>query len=179
MNPLLLLLGSAFGAFIGYSANRVAIWMLFHPRRPIHLGPVVIQGVFPKKRREIAENLARAVEETVLTPEDVGRMVSEAIEERLRDLRLPIPLPPATREQLEAALRGVISSALTSVIMEMSKGISVREFIVRKFDEISDEEFERMFMNAVGRELRYIALNDALIGALVGALEMSFLSSLH
>ncbi len=179
MQPWMLALGSAFGAFIGYAANRVAIWMLFHPRKPLKLGPIKVQGVFPKRRREIAENIARTVEENILSPEDVKKMVSEAVDLRLREVRLPVPLPAGAREVLESAIRQVVASAITSFLSQMSEGMSVSEFILRKFEEVSDEELERMFLDAVGKELRYIALNDALIGALVGAFEMALLSALH
>ncbi len=175
----MLALGSAFGALIGYTANRLAIWMLFHPRKPIRIGPVSIQGVFPKRRREIAENIARTVEENILSPEDVRRMISEAIDAKLSELRLPFPIPTGAREVLESSIKQVLTSAITTILTQMSEGMSVREFILRKFDEVSDEELERMFLDAVGRELRYIALNDAIIGALVGAAEMALLSALH
>ncbi len=179
MRAWMLLLGSAFGAFIGYAANRVAIWMLFHPRRAIQLGPIRVQGVFPKRRREIAENIANTVERNILSPEDVRKMISEAVELKLREVKLPIPLPSETREMLELAIRRVVVTVTTSLLSQMSENMSVSEFILRKFDEVSDEELERMFLDAVGKELRYIALNDALIGALVGALEMALLSFLH
>ncbi len=179
MQPWLLALGSAFGAIIGYTANRVAVWMLFHPRRPIKLGPITIQGVFPKKRREIAENMAKTVEENILSPEDVRKIVEEAVSRKVSDLRVPFPLPPKTRESLEAIIRSAAVTAVTLLLDSMGNDVSVREFILRKFEEISDEEFERMFLSAVGNELRYIALNDALIGAFVGALEMGLLGFLH
>ncbi len=175
----MLLLGSSFGALIGYAANRLAIWMLFHPRNPINIGPLRIQGVFPKRRREIAENIAATVEESILSPDDVRSMISEAIDARLSELRLPLPLPPGAREALESSIKQVLTSAITAILAQMSEGMSVSEFILRKFEEVSDEELESMFLSAVGKELRYIALNDALIGAVVGAAEMVLLSAIH
>lgn len=179
MEFLSLLIGSAFGAFIGYSANRLAIWMLFHPRNPVKIGPLVIQGVFPKRKEEIAENMAKIVEENIISSDDVKAMVSDALERRLRYLELPIPLPSIARELLESTLKKTAISVVSKILDEMRGEMSVKEFVVKKFEEISNEEFEKMFLNAVGKELKYISLNDAAIGALVGALEIGILGLLH
>ncbi len=175
----MLVIGSAFGASIGYAANRMAIWMLFHPKKPIQLGPIKIQGAVPKRRREIAENIAKIVEENILSPEDVRKMILETTDHRLREIKLPVPLPAQAREMLESVMRQIVTSTTDSFLSQISEGMSVSEFILRKFEEVSDDELERMFLDAVGEELRYIALNDALIGALVGAFEMTLLSALH
>ena len=53
------------GALIGWITNLLAIRLLFHPRRPLRLWPLPfkIQGLLPKRREELAENIADIVSE--------------------------------------------------------------------------------------------------------------------
>ncbi len=181
MNILLLPIGSAFGAVIGYLANRLAIWMLFHPIKPIKVGPFTIQGIFPKKKGAIADRIASVISERVVTKEEVTNIVKEAIESRMNG-SIPVVsriTPPVLKGITESLLKHVILGITSSFLEGAKDEIDVREYIMRKFDEVGDREFEEMFMDAVGKELKYISLNDALLGALVGALEVVVMSFLH
>ncbi len=181
MNLTLLPIGSAFGATIGYIANRFAIWMLFHPIKPIKIGPIAIQGIFPKKKRAIAERIASVISERVVTKDEIMSIVREAIESRVNG-NIPIIsklTPPMLKSITELFLKQIFLGVTSSFLEGAKDEIDVREYIIRKFDEVNDEEFEEMFMEAVGKELKYISLNDALLGALVGALEVVVMSLLH
>jgi uncharacterized membrane-anchored protein YjiN (DUF445 family) len=120
------LLTVAFGAAAGGITNRVAIWMLFHPYRPVRLLGVQLpwlQGAIPKNRERLARSIGRTVGTRLLTPEDLAAALRtshlrEAFEARLRELiqdgaSRPQPsaselLPaPALREVSEMATRAV------------------------------------------------------------------------
>ncbi len=178
MNPILVVVGSAFGASIGYLANRVAIWMLFHPLKPVRLGPLTIQGVIPKRRKEIAEKMSSIISHEVVTGEEVAKMTKEALERRLKSMKVPVPAP-VIGSLIEGAVKAVLISLAQAIVGEAANHIDVGEYVKRKFDEISDEELEKMFKEAIGSELKYISLNDALIGAVVGTLEVMVMSLLH
>ncbi len=181
MELALLPLGSAFGAAIGYIANRLAIWMLFHPIKPIKIGPFKIQGIFPKKKMAVAERIASVISERVVTRDEIMDIVREAVESRV-DENIPFVsklTPPILKGITESLLRYILLGITSSFLEGAKDEIDVREYIVKKFNEVDDKEFEEMFMDAVGKELRYISLNDALLGALVGALETVVMSILH
>jgi len=180
MRTWMILLGSAFGSLIGYLANRLAIWMLFHPRKPVRLGPVVIQGVFPRRKRDIARRVASIVSGRVITGEEIVEIVRSAVDRELRTSRVPLPLNSALISNFVRELAKYLVTLLTERFMlRAGSRIDLEDYIVKKFDEVSVEEFEVMFKEAVGRELNYIALNDAAIGALVGALEMVIMGLVH
>ncbi len=181
MELTLLPIGSAFGAAIGYIANRLAIWMLFHPINPIKIGPITVQGIFPKKKRAVTERIASVISERVVTRNEIMNIVREAIESRANG-NIPIVsklTPPMLKSITESFLRYIFLGVTNSFLGGAKDEIDVREYILRKFDEVDDKEFEEMFLKAVGKELKYISLNDALLGALIGALEVVFMFILH
>ena len=67
------------GAMIGWWTNRLALWMLFRPYRAISILGWRWQGVIPRRREQLADALARALQEHLLTPED-QRALLEAVE---------------------------------------------------------------------------------------------------
>src|SRR5258708_1117189 len=61
--------------FISSFIHWLTIWMalklLFHPRQPKKILGFTLQGVFPKKQQQIAENLGRIVGQELLSFEDI------------------------------------------------------------------------------------------------------------
>ncbi len=69
-----------FGAMAGGLTNSVAIWMLFHPYEPPHVGkrPLkMLQGAIPKNQARLAAAIGRTVGTRLLTPEDLGKTFSD------------------------------------------------------------------------------------------------------
>ena len=62
-----LLLLIAIGGFIGYITNKIAIKMLFRPVNPVKLGFITVQGVFPKRKDQMAISLADTIEQELLS----------------------------------------------------------------------------------------------------------------
>ncbi len=73
------LLTLAFGSLAGGITNTVAVWMLFHPYRPIRLGPFKVpflHGAIPKNQDRLAAAVGRAVGDRLLTEDDLTRIFS-------------------------------------------------------------------------------------------------------
>lgn len=89
ISPIHMATSAALGAFIGYFTNALAIKALFRPLRPrwYFLG---WQGVIPKNRARLADNIARVVGEDLL----------------YRDYLLEQIEKPALQENLHAYLQG-------------------------------------------------------------------------
>ncbi|WP_428264677.1 DUF445 domain-containing protein [Haliangium sp.] len=72
------------GFLVGYATNWLALKLIFEPVNPLRLGPVVIQGLFHKRQRQVAEAFARLVADEVLHIDNMVRgMTSGAAGERL------------------------------------------------------------------------------------------------
>ncbi len=127
MSPELLraLLTVVAGSLAGGLTNTLAVWMLFHPYRPLRLGPggrPLLQGAIPKNQDRLAAAVGRTVGTRLLTEDDLTRIFSnrefrEAFEDRLGgfleemlerergSLRDTLPAP-AIRE-VESVLDGI------------------------------------------------------------------------
>ncbi len=93
MSPELLraLITIGFGSLAGGLTNTVAVWMLFHPYRPVRVGPLrlpFLHGAIPKNQDRLAAAVGRTVGGRLLTEEDLSRIFAEeafrtAFEDRL------------------------------------------------------------------------------------------------
>ena len=57
------------GGFIGWITNKVAIKLLFRPVNPVKILFFKFQGVFPKRKDEMAISLADTIETELLSKE--------------------------------------------------------------------------------------------------------------
>ena len=71
--------------FTGWVTTWIAIKMLFHPRRPIKILGLTIQGIFPKNQRVIAEKLGQVVGKELLSFDEIEQKVTNP--ENLQKLR--------------------------------------------------------------------------------------------
>ena len=71
--------------FTGWITTWIAIKMLFHPRKPIKILGLTIQGIFPKNQRLIAEKLGQVVGKELLSFDEIEQKVTNP--ENLQKLR--------------------------------------------------------------------------------------------
>ena len=73
--------GAIVGALIGYGTNRLAVWMLFHPRRPLNIAGWKIPltpGLVVRNQDRLADAVGRAVARDLLDSETLVRHLREA-----------------------------------------------------------------------------------------------------
>ena len=76
MPPILILL-PIIAALIGWLTNYLAVKMLFHPRLPLQVLGFSIQGVFPKRQKQLADKLGSLVAEELFSVKDVAEKLKE------------------------------------------------------------------------------------------------------
>lgn len=78
MHMISILSGPLIGAVIGYFTNYIAVKMLFHPRNPIVVGGRTLPftpGIIPKRKKDLAGAIGRAVEGELFGKEDVRQIL--------------------------------------------------------------------------------------------------------
>ncbi len=76
-----------FGLFVGLATNWIALNIIFRPLMPRRIGPFVVQGLFLRRQREVADIWCRIVTREILTIRDlVGSMVEGRFADRTRAL---------------------------------------------------------------------------------------------
>ncbi|MGI6558674.1 MAG: DUF445 domain-containing protein [Limnochordia bacterium] len=183
-----LLLIPFIGAGIGWLTNVVAIRMLFRPKVPIKVGGITVQGILPKRQKELAKAIALAVEKELLPLDNLlGRIrrpeflqqltttVVSHVDRRIRD-GLPGFLPAGLRHYLADMLREVVSRETSLLIGEVSGQVTeqirqeaqVGELVEAKVNAFDLDQLESLVVDLASNELKHIELMGALLGFIVG-----------
>jgi len=189
-----LLLLPLVGAAIGWGTNYLAIVMLFRPKAPLRLLGFTFQGLIPRRRRELAENVAEGVARELLGSEDVaGALESETFRVQLAkvlDQRLarvlaeklaarPLIGQFLTEDVLapirQAVIREVVNAfpAVASVLREaLTEGLDVRGIVLEKLEQLDVDALEALVYRVARQEFRYIEVVGGVIGFLVGLVQV-------
>jgi len=192
--PWSLLLFPLVGAAIGWFTNYLAVKMLFRPRQPFRLGGLTIQGLIPRRREELAQSIAAAVEQELLDADDIVQALeSEAFRDRLTavlDERLatllreklasrPLAGQFLTEDVLAPIRRAIIGELLKAfpsaagVFRDaLSQHLDVRALVLEKVQRLDVEALEALVFRVARREFRYIEVVGGVIGFLVGLAQL-------
>ncbi|HHY91848.1 MAG TPA: DUF445 family protein [Firmicutes bacterium] len=183
------------GALIGWLTNVVAVWLLFRPRRAVHVGPWQLQGLLPQRQKEIARSIGEAVEKELLTSTDLTSRLNDrewkaALVVTLTDKagtelehRLPAYLPGSLRkwlrEQLERVVQregaGAIEAVLAGVTTNLRE-LHVGDIVEQRLAAFPLEHLEALSWQVAGRELRYIEYIGGVLGLLIGLAQAALLA---
>jgi len=189
------------GALIGWLTNKVAIYLLFRPLQPLRLIPgtdITFQGLLPKRRDELIQQLASLVQSELLTVETivenllpptvqakVQQAVIDAVKERVRQ-RTPAFIPSRFREGLLVALEGPLDKEIgrffdghrDSIATVATNELDIKRLVRERLEGFSLEELERLIFQLASRELRHIEVLGGVIGFLVGLAQAALISLL-
>ena len=165
------------GAFIGWLTNVIAIKLLFHPYKPI-LG---IQGVLPKYRKEAAERLGAVVKEHFINNESlINSLREEDIKKAITPLikKLKNPVITEVLKNLLNPLTIVLKDYLSKALKETPNIIQVDRIVADKVKSFDFKELEKVVYQASGPELRFIKLSGAILGFIIGGIQVIIVSLL-
>lgn len=192
----------AFGAFTGLATDWLALQMIFRPIRPTrYLGLVRWQGLFHKRRAEVSRDYGELIATEILTPSNiiegvlegpnvdklfalVGREVQHALDSQI-GLAKPLVVLAVGGREYQNLKRDIAASTIDHV-RAMSTEVEefaleavtdVRNMIVEKMSELTDEEYEGLLRPAFKQDEWKIVLIGALLGFLVGELQVHLLLS--
>jgi uncharacterized membrane protein YheB (UPF0754 family) len=181
-------------AFIGWMTNHLAVKMLFHPRREVRFFGLSIQGVFPKRQKDLAQKLGQIVSEELFSVEDikihlrekatsdpVHNNIDEAIEgfltEKLNSYHpmVQLILTPEILERIKKSLRkrvlAGISQLLESFNEDLEKDLDVHSIVQAKVEAFSSDKLEAILHSIMKREFRFIEWVGGLLGLLIGIIQ--------
>ena len=64
------------GGFIGWITNLIAIKLLFRPYREVNILGIKFQGVIPKRKKALAENIAKMIDEELISIKDITKIIN-------------------------------------------------------------------------------------------------------
>ena len=191
---LKLCLSTVICAFIGWITNFIAIKMLFHPRRPVQIGSLTVQGIFPKRQKALAMNLAAVIEGELLSHDDIRQAMqrpefSARLKERIQDgfteflsqrlgslnpmiaMFLDSAMMEKIRGLLDKELDRIVPGLLETAVGELETSLDFRRIIQDKIENLSMERLEVLLMSIMAREFRFIEVVGAVLGAAIGLIQ--------
>ena len=183
-------------ALIGWATNYLAVKMLFHPKLPISILGISIQGVFPKRQAQLARKLGDLVSDELFSVEDVSKkiktfstspetmeMVGQKIEKTIRE-KLVKSFPMLSMflsDDMIAKVAGIFKVELQDFISEsadaltekLESELNVREMVTEKVEAFSTEKLEELLTSLMKKEFRFIELVGAFLGFLIGCIQVA------
>ena len=188
-------------ALIGWVTNFIAVRMIFRPYRPIRCCGLTIQGLLPKRRAEFAKSIGETVEEHLVTPEDIKKLLDDpSVKERLDELvrrgvdefieKKLTSINPMVATFLSGALADKIKSSLVEQLgsllgrgvqeigSHLDENLDLQGIVERKILDFDMRSLEQIVLRVAKNELRGIEFLGAVLGFVVGCGQLALLALL-
>ncbi|MBS4063787.1 MAG: DUF445 family protein [Chitinophagaceae bacterium] len=183
-------------AFIGWFTNWIAIKMLFHPKQPITVLGITIQGIFPKRQEQFAVKLGKLVSEQLLSFNDIEQkltntanlqkmmpQVEQHIDYFLRE-KLSETMPmismfigDKTIEKLKATLTAELERLFPSLIKNYTSSLKneldLEQIVTEKVKNFSSDQLEAILYQVMSREFKFVEIIGGVLGFLIGLLQIA------
>ena len=191
-NIIRILILAIIGGLIGYITNVIAIKLIFRPINPIKIPILNIEiiGMIPKRKTEIATNIARVVEEQFISVDEItDNIITEQDKQHIIDyikvrvkliLSEKMTLIPSTirnlvqnyvSEIIEDEIREGIDELSEEMIIKTKNRINIKEIIENKINELDLYELETIILQIVKNELRHIEVLGLILGFFIGIVQ--------
>ena len=184
-------------AFIGWITNCIAIRMLFRPLYPVNVLGLKIQGVAPRRRNELTEGIANAVQKALVSVDDVAQVlknvnledeinllldevVKKEVKEKLVE-KFPFAKKAANdlfkevRASVQSKLIDHISRLMDKTTEQLKRQLNIKEIVMQRVASYKVETLEELIMEIAHREFRLVELYGALLGFIIGFIQLGLL----
>ena len=183
------------GTLIGWFTNYLAIKLLFRPQKEINILLFKIQGLIPKRRDEITENIAGVVEQELISVADIAEKFkgSELDEEIVNDIvdkiigvklqksileknpLLKMIVNDSLMEKLKSYFKKAIlenkEEILAEILKVVEEKIDFKEIMVEKMTNFSLDEIENIILKISKKELKHIEIIGGVLGGIIAVLQ--------
>jgi len=170
--------------------------MLFHPRKPIRLFGMTIQGIFPKRQQTFANKLGSVVANELLHFDeiamhiknpgeldavlpDIEKHIDIFLQERLKE-KLPVIsmfVGQGTMDKIKEGLMEEIKVMLPQVIEKfadnLSSRIDIQKMVTEKVAGFSSDKLEEILQAVMKKEFRFVELVGGVLGFLIGVVQLA------
>lgn len=187
-----ILILAVIGGLIGYITNVIAIKLIFRPINPIKI-PILnveIIGMIPKRKLEIANNVAQVIEEQFFSFDDIiENVMTEQDKQIIIDyikVRIKLVLneklgliPSSIRNLVQNYISEVIEDEIKSGVDELSEEliikannrINIKEIVENKINELDLYELETIILQIIKKELKQIEVLGLILGFFIGIIQ--------
>ncbi len=186
----------AFGLFIGWFTDWLALKMVFRPKKPTKylFGLFEWQGLFLRRRKEVAADYGRLIAQEIVTPRAimdgvlrgplsdrlfqlVHKHVQRTVDEQAGAIRPLVVLSIGSREYQQ--IKKQVAERMMEVMRETAPHIEkyaydamdVQNTLITKMQTLDEEQFERLIRPAFEQDEWILIACGAALGFIVGELQ--------
>ena len=186
------------GALIGWGTNVLAVRLLFRPHRPLRVLGVTIQGLIPRRRKELAGKIAETGEREFLGADDlraalsapelaeafhaeIDHRVGDFIKEQFNGLPalvltfIPVDLEARLKARVTEEITGALPSVAGRLAESVEEHLDVRGIVRERIEGFSMEKLETIVLDIARRELFTIEILGGVLGFLIGLAQVAVL----
>ncbi len=184
-----------FSGLFHWLTIKLALKMLFHPKKPVNIFGYKLQGVFPKRQKQFANSLGELVSKELLSFDDIAGKVTNP-----ENIKAVLPLVEA---KIEHFLKHKLSDAMPmlsmfigdktidkikTVFMEeieqlfpemmnqymtkMQSDLDLEKIVVDKVNGFSSEKLEEILQKIMNKEFRFVEIIGGFLGLLIGIVQV-------
>lgn len=189
-----------FGGFTGWFTDWLALKMVFNPKRPkrYFFGLFEWQGLFLKRRKEVAAEYGRLIAKEIITPSRiidavlrgplsdrlfnmVQKQVQKLVDEQAGIAKPIVVFAVGSRQYQE--MKHVISEkvmarlpeALKSMETYAADAMDIERTMVSRMQELDEEEFEGLLRPAFEQDEWILIAVGAVLGFMVGEMQVQIM----
>ena len=183
------------GILIGWFTNYLAIKLLFRPYKEMNFIFFKIQGLIPKRKNEIIENIAEIVEQELISMTDIvekfknsnideeslDKILDKIIGEKLKNSileknpLLKMFVNDSLIEKVKDYVKKSILDNKEEIIEEIVKiaesKIDFKEIMLEKMENFSLQEIENIILRVSKEELKHIELIGGILGGIIAVFQ--------
>jgi uncharacterized membrane protein YheB (UPF0754 family) len=182
-------------ALIGWFTNWVAVKMMFHPKKKISFGFFDLQGVFPKRQREVAQQIGKMVANELLSIEDIKAKLNRpeqiegiktSIDEKINDYlnnKFPVNYPLTSfffgkrsrqriREDLVMEVERFAPEIISNYADHLGEDLDIEKMVSEKIAVMDPEQLEGLINGILKKEFVFIETIGAVLGFIIGLFQV-------
>ncbi len=182
-------------AFTGWVTTWIAVKMLFHPRNPIKIFGLTVQGIFPKNQRLIAQKLGQVVskellsfneiEAKIINPDNLQKLrpdieahIDNFLRNKLKDVfpMLSMLIGDKTINQLKDALLLELESLfpilMKNYMNKLEQDLDLEKIVTEKVANFSSDKLEDILNQITKKEFKFLEIIGGVFGLLIGLVEV-------
>lgn len=178
-------------ALIGWTTNVLAIKLLFRPFDTVNILGFKIQGLIPKRRKEIAKSIGEIIEtelvstteivENLLTDENINEF-KNVFKNRIKELiveKVPSFILGSFQDKIELYVDNLIDGEDGSLMEEFidrinnkaETEIKLSSIIEGKVNSFELERLEKIVLTIASREFKHIEVLGGILGFIIGIVQ--------
>ena len=189
------------GALIGWCTNWLAVKMIFRPRTPRRILGIKIQGLLPKRRSDLAVNVAATVERDLISVEQIQEVVrgliggekvrpllharvDKLIDEQIGGLNpmvkafISTDLLDKVKSRIEEEILDFVETLSGELHDDLAKHIDIHEMVRSRIEGFDMDRLEEIVFRIAASELRHIEILGGVLGFIVGLIEAGLIAVL-